>query len=139
MTALRAPAGAPAGRALAWHAPPHVAMLGAMAFAMTADAQGHLVAALALGALTLVLTPFARTHREAQCVLLDLGAMVLALAAAAMATAPGGAGHAHGAAGIPVALVGVVWLVARLRLTRGRIAAATGVLCGVQLAVMLAL
>jgi hypothetical protein len=126
-------------RALAWHVPPHLAMLGAMAVAMATDATGHLIAALALGALTLGLTPFARAHRVVHCVLLDLGAMSLALASAAMATPSGGAGHAHTGSGIPLALVALVWLVSRARLTHGRVALATGVLCAVQLAAMLVL
>ncbi len=128
----------PAGRALAWHVPPHAAMVGAMALAMGADATGHLTAALALGALTLALTPFARAHAEVHGVLLDLGAMTLVLGGLAMA--PGGAGHAHGGSGIPLILLTcAAWLIARARLTRGTVAAVTGVVCGLQLAAMLVL
>jgi hypothetical protein len=112
-------------------------MLGVMVLAMGADAVGHLGAALALAVLALGLAPFARVHAEVHCVLLDLGAMSLVLAGLAMAT-PESGGHAHGVQGLLLAaVVSVGWAVARLRITHGRVAAATGVLSAAQLAVML--
>jgi hypothetical protein len=112
-------------------------MLGAMVLAMPAGAVGHLVAALVLAAITLVLAPFARTHSDVHCVLLDLGAMSLVLAGLAMA-APASGGHSHDGTGMLLAIaVTAGWAVARVRITRGRIAAATGMLCAAQLAVML--
>lgn len=139
MTAVRVPGTPSVGRALAWHVPPHAVMLAAMTLVMTpgADGTGHLIAAVALGGLALGLAPFARAHHEVHCVLLDLGAMVFVLAAIAM-SAPGGDAHAHGGPGIPLAVVAsIAWLVARVRLTRGRVAAVTGMLCGLMLAAML--
>jgi hypothetical protein len=112
-------------------------MLGAMVLAMPAGPVGHLVAALALTVLTLALAPLARAHSDVHCVLLDLGAMSLVLAGLAMA-APASGDHAHDGTGMLLAVaVTAGWAVARLRITRGRIAAATGVLCAAQLAVML--
>ncbi len=126
-----------AGRVLWWHVPPHLIMLGTMVLAMRAGALGHLVAALVLAGLTLALAPFARRHSDVHCVLLDLGAMSLVLAGLAMA-APASGDHDHGMQGMLLAgVVSVGWAVARLRITHGRIAAATGVLCAAQLAVML--
>lgn len=126
-----------AGRDLWWHVPPHAVMLGVMLLAMGADAVGHLGAALALAVLALGLAPFARAHAEVHCVLLDLGAMSLVLAALAMA-APASGGHAHAVQGaLLAAVVAVGWAGVRLRVTRGRVATATGVLSAAQLAVML--
>ena len=118
-----------AARALAWHGPPHAAMLVVMVLAMApgAGAPGHLAGSGALALLALGLAPLARRRSELHPVLVDVGAMAVVLAGLAM-SAPA-SGHAHGIDGVALAGVAtVVWLVARVRCTRGAISVATGAL-----------
>lgn len=140
MTVVRAPEGVRVGRALRWHAPPHLVMLAAMAAAMApgTDATGHLIAALATGGTALVIAPFSRRHREVPGVLLDLGAMTVAFAGFGMATTAAGGLHRHGPDGILIAVIGTgVWMLARPAVTRGPVEIAGAALCGLQLGVML--
>ena len=131
---------------LAWHAPPHALMLGVMAIVMTPGygVGAHLAGAGALALLTLGLAPFARRRAQLAPVLLDAGAMAIvivgcAMAAPAVAFAGGSTlgGHHHGVDGTAMAvLVGVAWLVARLRCTRGPVATVTGAIAAMSLVAM---
>ena len=127
------------GVALAWHAPPHLAMLVVMVLVMAAGtATAHLAGGGVLLLLALVLAPFARTRRVLQPVLLDLGAMAIVLVTLVM-TAPAGSGHAHGGGlgGAALAiLLGAGWLAARMLCTRGAVAVGSAVLSAAGLTAM---
>ena len=129
-------------RELAWHGPAHGLMLGVMVSAMTpgAGVRGHLLGAAVLTVLSLALAPMTRRRRQLTPVLLDVGAMTVVLVACAMTgPAVGGPAHDHGLDGTVIAvLVGIGWLVARVRCTRGVVSATTGALSAVGLIAMVA-
>ena len=117
-------------------------MLGIMVSAMTPGAavRGQLVGAAVLTLLSLVLAPMTRRRTQLAPVLLDAGAMTVVLVACAMTgQAAGGPAHDHGLDGTVIAvLVGLGWLLARVRCTRGVVSATTGALSAVGLVAMVA-